>query len=83
MLNSALELKVNKQKKHLSLTVPKTFHFSQNSSVALHRVTFDHSTSCVLLIDKPNKSCKNAKKKKNKERNALSTTKKAFKKKRK
>ena len=36
MLNSALELKVNKQKKHLSLTVPKTFHFSQNSSVVLH-----------------------------------------------
>ena len=64
MLNSALELKVNKQKKHLSLTVQKTFHFSQNSSAALHRVTFDHSTSYVLLIDKPNKSCKNAKKRK-------------------
>ena len=55
MFNSALELKVNKQKKNLSLTVPKAFDFSQNSSVAFHRVTFDHSTSCVLLMDKPNK----------------------------
>ena len=59
MFNAALELKAIKQKKlkkkHLSLTVPKSFDFSQNSSVAFHRVTFDHSTSCVLLMDKPNK----------------------------
>ena len=55
MFNFALELKVNKQKKkHLSLTVPETFGFSQNSSAPFHRVTFDHSTSCALLIDKPN-----------------------------
>ena len=61
-------------------SVPKTFDFSQNSSVPFHRVTFDHSISCVLLIDKPNESCQNFKKFK---RNAISTTKKAFKKKRK
>ena len=67
------------KKKHLSLE-PKTFDFYQNSSVPFHRVNFDHSISCVLLIDKPNESCQNFKKFK---RNAISTTKKAFKKKRK
>ena len=46
---SALELKVSKQKKHLSLTLPKPF-------VPFHRVTFDHSIAWVILIDKPNKS---------------------------
>ena len=51
---SALELKVNKQKNHLSLTVQKPFHFSQNSSVPFHPVTFEHPISWVLLIDKPN-----------------------------
>ena len=50
----------------LSLTVPKTFDFSQNSSVAFRRVTFDHSTSYVFLIDKTDKSYKNSKKKKKK-----------------
>ena len=44
-----------------------------NSSVPFHRVTLDHSISCVLFIDKPNESCKNSKKF---ERNAISTTKK-------
>ena len=63
---SALELKVNKPKNHLSLTVPKTFDFSQNSSVLFHRVTCDHSISFVLLIDEPNECCKNSK---NSERN--------------
>ena len=48
---SALELKIIKQKEHLSLTVPN-------------------------IIDKPNESCKNSKRF---EKNALSTTKKAFK----
>ena len=47
-----------------------------NSSVPFHRVTLDHSISCVLFIDKPNESCKNSKKI---ERNAMSTTKKAWK----
>ena len=47
-----------------------------NSSVPFHRVTLDHSISCVLFIDKPNESCKNSKKI---ERNAISTTKKAWK----
>ena len=63
---SALELKVNKPKNHLPLTVPKTFDFSQNSSVLFHRVTCDHSISFVLLIDEPNECCKNSK---NSERN--------------
>ena len=62
MFNSALELKVNEQKKNLSLTVPKAFDFSQNSYVAFHQVTFDHSSSFVLLLNKPNKSCKFKKK---------------------
>ena len=56
-------------------SVPKTFDFSQNSSVPFHRATFDLSISCVLLIDKPNESCQNSKKI---ERNAISTTKKSF-----
>ena len=43
-------------------SVPKTFDFSQNSSVPFHRATFDLSISCVLLIDKPNESCQNSKK---------------------
>ena len=30
--------------------------------VPFHRVTFDHSISCVLLIDTPNESCQNSKK---------------------
>ena len=68
----ALESKFNKQKKnHLSLTVPKPFDFSQNYFVPFHWVTFDHSISCVLLIDKPNERCKNSKKI---EKNALSIT---------
>ena len=54
-------------------SVPKTFDFFQNSSVPFHQVIFDHSISCVLLIDKPNESCQNSKKF---ERNAISTTKK-------
>ena len=75
-------IKVNKQKKkkHLSLTVPKPFGFSQNSSVPFHQVTFNQSISRVLLTDKPNRSWKNSKKF---EINALSTIEKAFKKKRK
>ena len=59
---SALELKVNKKKKTISHLVPKTFDFSQNSSVQFHQVTFDCSISCVLLIDKPNESFQNSKK---------------------
>ena len=46
--------------------------------VPFHRVTFDHSISGVLLIDKPNESCQNSKKIK---RNAISTTKKNLKRK--
>ena len=74
---SALELKVNQQKKKRNIfhSVTKTFDFSQNLSVPFHQVTFYHSISCVLLIDKPNKSCRNSMKF---ERNAFSTTKKSF-----
>ena len=59
-------------------SVPKTFDFSQNSSVPFHQVTFYRSISCVLLIDKSNESCRNCIKF---ERNALSTTKKLLKRK--
>ena len=69
---SALELKVNKQKNHLSFST-KNFWFFQNSSVPFHQVTFDHSISFVLLIDKPNEGCKTSG---TFERNTLSTKKK-------
>ena len=48
-------------KKTICHSVPKIFDFSQNYSVPFHQVTFNHSISCVLLIDKPNKSCQNSK----------------------
>ena len=67
-------------KKTICHSVPKTFDFSQNYSVPFHRVIFDHSISCVLLVDQPHESCQNSKKF---QRNDISTTKKAFKKKRK
>ena len=35
--------------------------FSQKYFVPFHRFTFDHSISCVLLIDKPNESKKKLK----------------------
>ena len=73
-------IKSQQVKKNICQSVPKTFDFSQNSSVLFHQVTFDHSISFVLLIDKRNESCQNSEKF---ERNAISTTKKAFKKKRK
>ena len=73
-------VKSQQVKKTICHSVPKTLDFSQNYSVPFHRVTFGHSISCVLLIDKPNESCQNSKKFKG---NAISTTKKGFKKKRK
>ena len=48
-------------KKTIFHSVPKTLDFFQNSSVPFHLVAFDYSISCVLLIDKPNESCKNSK----------------------
>ena len=72
-------IKSQQIKKNICHSVPKSFDFSQNSSVSFHRVTFDLSISCALLIDKPKESCKSSKIFK---RNAISTTKKkAFKKK--
>ena len=63
-------IKSQQVKKNICRSVPKLFDFSQNSSVPFDRVTFDHSISCVLLIDKPNESCQYSKKF---ERNAIST----------
>ena len=74
-LNICSGIKSEQVKKTICHSEPKTFDFSQNSSAPFHRVTFDHSISCVLLIDKPNESCQNFKKIK---RNAISTTKKSF-----
>ena len=73
-------IKSQQVKKTICHSVPKTFDFSHNYSAPFHRVTFNHSFSCVLLIDKPNKSCQNSKKFK---RNAINTTKNALKKKKK
>ena len=56
-------------------SVRKTFDFFRNSSVLFYQITFDHSISYVLLINKPNESCQNSKKFK---RNAISITKKSF-----
>ena len=58
---SALELKVKKQKKPFIIHYQRAFDFFQNSSVPFHQVIFDHSISCVLLIDEPNESYKNSK----------------------
>ena len=55
-------MKIQPVKRTICHSVPKTFSFSQSYSVPFHRVTFDHSISCVLLIDKPNESCQNSKK---------------------
>ena len=76
--NICFWIKSQQVKKNICHSVRKTFDFSQNSFVLFHRVTFDHSISCVLLIDKPNGSCQNFKKTGKK---FISTTKKAFKKK--
>ena len=70
-------IKSQQEKNHLSFS-NKTFDFFQNSSVLFYQVIFDHSISCVLLIDKPNESCKNSK---TFERNTLSTKKKLLKRK--
>ena len=43
-------------KKNISHSVPKTFDFSQNSSVPFHQVTLHYSISYVLLIEKPNET---------------------------
>ena len=69
------EIKSQQVKNH---SVPKTYDFSQNYFVPFHRFSFDHSISCVLLIDKRNESCRNFKKLKG---NAISTTKKLLKRK--
>ena len=50
-------IKTQPVKKSIFHSVPKTFDFSQNYSVRFHQLTFDHSISCGLLIDKSNESC--------------------------
>ena len=54
-------IKSQQVKKTICYSVPKTLDFAQNHYVPFHRVTFDHSISGVLLIDKPNESCQNSK----------------------
>ena len=49
-------IKSQQVKKTICHSSPKTLDFSQNYSVTFHGVTFDHSISCKLLIDKPNES---------------------------
>ena len=67
------------KKNHLSFSTKNLIFLSfLKYSVPFHRVTFDHSISCVLLIDKPNEWCHNSKKIK---RNAISTEKKLLKRK--
>ena len=66
-------IKSQQVKKSICLSVPKMFGFFSEFLLPFHWVTFDHSISCVLLIDKPNESCQNSKKI---ERNAISITKK-------
>ena len=67
-------IKSQQAKKKKPFVINSTKNFSQNSYLPFHRVTFRHSISCLLLIDKPNECCKNSKKI---ERNALSTIKKS------
>ena len=55
-------IKSPQQKNLIFHSVPKTFDFSQNSSVPFHQVTFHHSISSLPLIDKPNQSSKTPKK---------------------
>ena len=50
-------IKREQVKKTICHSELKTFDFFQNSPATFHRVTFSHSLSCVLLIDKPNESC--------------------------
>ena len=66
-----LSKKTSKKKKKNCHSVTKTFGSSQNSSVPF-RVTFNHSFSCVLLIDETNESFKNSQKI---ERKTIPTTK--------
>ena len=76
-MNSKLRWLVKTSKTTFSKKVNpmKYKYISQNSSAPFHRVTFDHSMSWVLFIDKPNESYQNSEKI---ERNAISTTKKSF-----
>ena len=66
-----LSKKTSKKEKKNCHSVTKTFGSFQNSSVPF-RVTFDHSFSCVLLIDETNESFKNSQKI---ERKTIPTTK--------
>ena len=52
--NICSKFKSQQVKKTICHSVPKTFDFSQNLPVPLHQVTFNHSISYVILIDKPN-----------------------------
>ena len=49
--NISSGIKMSTNKKTIYHSVPKTYDFFQNSSVPFHQVIFDHSISCVLLIN--------------------------------
>ena len=55
-------IKSQQVNKTICHSVPKSFDFTQKSSVPFHQVNFDDSISRVLLTDKPNESCQNSKK---------------------
>ena len=73
LIISALELKVNKHKKIFLIQYQKLLIILR---IPLFRFTFYHSIPYMLLVDKPNESCKNSIKF---ERNTLSATKKLLK----
>ena len=52
--------KSQQAKKSFAIQYQKLLIFFQNFSVPFHQIMFDYSISCVLLIDRPNESCKNS-----------------------
>ena len=71
-------IKSQQAKKPFAIQYQNLLIFFQNSLVSFHQIIFDHSISCVILIDKQDESCKNSK---TFERNTLSTKKKLLKRK--
>ena len=48
-------------KKPLVIQYQKIFDFFENFSVPFHQIIFNHSISCVFLIDEPNEAAKTQK----------------------
>ena len=55
-------IKSQQAKKPFAIQYQNLLIFFQNSLVSFHQIIFDHSISCVILIDKPNETFKNSKK---------------------